>query len=51
MKQLILVLTTTLLAASTSQTDEGLRVRYRAPSGRMSLIVSHDIAPLLETTP
>ena len=43
MKQLILVLGMTLLAASASPTDDGLRVRYDDTSGRMSLTVSHDI--------
>ena len=43
MKHLILVLTTTLLAATISHADDGLRVRYLDPSGRMSVTVSHDI--------
>jgi hypothetical protein len=43
MKHIIFLLTTTLLAASTSHADEGLRVRYRDVSAQMSLTVSHDI--------
>ena len=43
MKHLILVLTTTLLVATTSPADDGLRVRYLDPSSRMSVTVSHDI--------
>ena len=43
MKHLIFVLTTILLAASTAHSDDGLRVRYRDASGRMSLTVSQEI--------
>ena len=43
MKKLMLVLATTLMAASAPQTDEGLRVRYRDFSGQMSITVEHDM--------
>ncbi len=36
-------LTASLLATSTPQTDDGLRVRYSNPTARMSLTVKHDI--------
>ena len=43
MKHLIFALTTTLLAASTPHSDDGLRVHYRDASGLMSLTVSQEI--------
>jgi hypothetical protein len=43
MKNLTLVLTTTLIAASAVLADDGQRVRYRNPSGQLSLTVSHSI--------
>jgi hypothetical protein len=43
MKNLILALTMTLLAASMPQTGEGSRVRYRDLTPRMSLTMSQDI--------
>ena len=43
MRKLTAVLVTTLLAASAPQAEDGLEVRYRDLSGRMSLTVSHDI--------
>ncbi len=43
MKKLILVLAATSLVASPTQADEGLRIRYRDVSGRMSVTVHQDI--------
>ena len=43
MKNLTLILATTLMAATTAQTDEGSPLSYRDVSGRMSLTVSHAI--------
>lgn len=43
MKHIIFLLTTTLLAASPSQADEELRVRYREVSTQMSVAVRQDI--------
>ena len=43
MRNSIVVLALTLLTAGASQSDEGLRVRYQNPTGRMSLTMSHEI--------
>ena len=43
MRNLEIVLITTLLAAGTAQAGEAPRARYQDPSGRMSLTVSHDM--------
>ena len=43
MRNLKIVLVTTLLAAATAQAGEAPRVRYQDPSGRTSVTVTHDM--------
>jgi hypothetical protein len=48
MKQIILTLVATLLAITTPQADDGVRLRYVDPAARLSMTIAHDIEVVRE---